>query len=210
MQIAPPFIASSISLLTIGLHTAALAQSPGIDGFSAQTSIGEQRFEEQFRSVPAGASAREHLRRLTAEPHIAGTKEDYATAVYVRDQMRSFGLQAELKECQVWLNYPKTDPIVELISVRRERLTVREAVLNEDPTSSNPKITPLFNGYSPSGDVTAPLVYANYGLPPDYEALQKAGAEVEGKIVIVRYGNSFSGVKAKGAAARGAAGWMMY
>ena len=101
MKIVRAFIASFISLLMIGLHTAALAQSPGIDGFSAQTSIGEQRFEEQFRSVPAGASAREHLRRLTAEPHIAGTKEDYATAVYVRDQMRSFGLQAELKEYQV-------------------------------------------------------------------------------------------------------------
>src|ERR1041385_2452633 len=165
------FIASFISLFMVGLQTAALAQSPGIDGFSAQTSIAEQRFEEQFRGVPEGASAREHLRRLTAEPHIAGTKEDYATAVYVRDQMRSFGLPAELKEYQVWLNYPKTDPIVELIAPRRERLSVREAVIKEDPTSSNRKITPLFNGYAATGDVTAPLVYANYGLPPDYEAL---------------------------------------
>src|SRR5213080_2843020 len=204
------FIASFISLLMVGLHTAALAQSPGIDGFSAQTSIGEQRFEEQFRSVPAGASAREHLRRLTADPHIAGTKEDYATAVYVRDQMRSFGLQAELKEYQVWLNYPKTDPIVELIAPRRERLSVREAILKEDPTSSNRKITPLFNGYAATGDVTAPLVYANYGLPPDYAALEKAGVDVKGKIVIVRYGNSFRGVKAKVAQDHGAVGCIIY
>src|SRR2546423_1567041 len=203
-------IASFISLLMIGLHTAALAQSPGIDGFSAQTSIAEQRFEEQFRSVPAGASAREHLRRLTAEPHIAGTKEDYATAVYVRDQMRSYGLQAELKEYQVWLNYPKTDPIVELVAPRRERLSVREAILKEDPTSSNRKITPLFNGYAATGDVTAPLVYANYGLPPDYEALEKAGVDVKGKIVIVRYGNSFRGVKAKVAQDHGAVGCIIY
>jgi len=210
MKIVRAFIASFISLLMIGLHTAALAQSPGIDGFSAQTSIGEQRFEEQFRSVPAGASAREHLRRLTAEPHIAGTKEDYATAVYVRDQMRSFGLQAELKEYQVWLNYPKTDPIVELVAPRRERLSVREAILKEDPTSSNRKITPLFNGYAATGDVTAPLVYANYGLPPDYEALEKAGVEVKGKIVIVRYGNSFRGVKAKVAQDHGAVGCIIY
>ena len=160
--------------------------------------------------MPAPNSAREHLRRLTAEPHVAGTREDYETAVYVRDQMRSFGLTAELKEYQVWLNYPKTDPIVELISPRRERLTVREAVLREDPTSSNPKITPLFNGYSPSGDVTADLVYANYGLPPDYEALQKAGVDVKGKIVIVRYGNSFRGVKAKVAQDHGAIGCIIY
>src|ERR1051325_4030261 len=141
MKSTRAFIALSISLLMVGLQTAALAQSPGLDGFSAQTSVAEQRFEDQFRSVPAGPSAREHLRRLTAEPHIAGTKEDYDTAVYVRDQMRSYGLRAELKEYQVWLNYPKTDPIVELVAPRRERLSVREAVIKEDPTSSNRKIT---------------------------------------------------------------------
>src|SRR6266481_1827101 len=181
-----------------------------LDGFSSARSQDERRVEEQFRAVPAPDSAREHLRRLTVDPHIAGTKEDYATAVYVRDQMRSFGLPAELKEYQVWLNYPKTDPIVELIGTHRERLSVREAVLKADPTSSHPKITPLFNGYSASGDVTAPLVYANYGLPPDYEALQKAGVDVKGKIVLVRYGNSFRGVKAKVAQDHGAVGCLIY
>src|SRR5256886_266309 len=181
-----------------------------LDGFTSERSVAERRWEEQFYAVPAPNSARERLRRLHLEPHVAGTKEDYATAVYVRDQMRSFGLRAELKEYQVWLNYPKTDPIVELIAPRHERLSVREAVLKEDPTSSNPKITPLFNGYSASGDVTAPLVYANYGLPPDYEALQKAGVDIKGKIVIVRYGNSFRGVKAKVAQDRGAVGCIIY
>ena len=181
-----------------------------IDGFSETKSQDERRIEEQFRAVPQGASAREHLRRLTEKPHIAGTPEDYATAVYVRDQMRSFGLSADLKEYQVWLNYPKSDPVVELVAPRRERISVREAVLKDDPTSSNPKITPLFNGYAASGDVTAPLVYANYGLPPDYEALAKAGVDVNGKIVIVRYGNSFRGVKAKVAQDHGAVGCIIY
>jgi N-acetylated-alpha-linked acidic dipeptidase len=181
-----------------------------IDGFSQARSQEQRRIEEQFRAVPKPASAREHLRRLTEQPHIAGTPEDYATAVYVRDQMRSFGLSAELKEYQVWLNYPKSDPIVELIAPRREKISVREAVLREDPSSSNPKITPLFNGYSASGDVTAPLVYANYGLPPDYDALAKAGVDVKGKIVIVRYGNSFRGVKAKVAQDHGAVGCIIY
>src|SRR6266446_10864978 len=188
----------------------ALIDVRALDGFSTAGAVAERRWEEQFRAVPASASAREHLRRLTLEPHVAGTKEDYATAVYVRDQMRSFGLSAELKEYQVWLNYPKTDPIVELVAPRHERLLVREAVLKEDPTSSHPKITPLFNGYSASGDVTAPLVYANYGLPPDYEALQKAGVDVKGKIVIVRYGNSFRGVKGKVAQDHGAIGCIIY
>src|SRR5437763_13010815 len=181
-----------------------------IDGFSTAKVQEERRLEEQFRAVPQGASAREHLRRLTAEPHIAGTKEDYATAIYVRDQMRLYGLSADLKEYQVWLNYPNSGPIGGLIAPRRERLSVREAILKEDPTSSNRKSTPLFNGYAATGDVTAPLVYANYGLPPDYEAVEKAGVDVKGKIVIVRYGNSFRGVKAKAAQDHGAVGCIIY
>ncbi len=209
-KIRRQLIASLVSFLCVANYATSLAQTPGIDGFSTQTSDVERRFEEQFRGIPAANSAREHLRRLTAEPHVAGTKEDYDTAIYVRDQMRSYGLTADLAEYQVWLNYPKTDPIVELVSPRRERLSVREAIIKEDPTSSNKKITPLFNGYSASGDVTAPLVYANYGLPPDYDALEKAGVDVKGKIVIVRYGNSFRGVKAKVAQDHGAVGCIIY
>jgi N-acetylated-alpha-linked acidic dipeptidase len=203
-------IASFVSFLFIANCATAFAQTSNIDGFSSRTADAERRFEEQFRAIPAPNSAREHLRRLTLEPHVAGTKEDYDTAIYVRDQMRSYGLTADIAEYQVWLNYPKTDPVVELVSPRRERLSVREAIIKEDPTSSNRKITPLFNGYSATGDVTAPLVYANYGLPPDYEALEKAGVDVKGKIVIVRYGNSFRGVKAKVAQDHGAVGCIIY
>ena len=180
------------------------------DGFTAEGAAAERRWEELFRTVPAPGSAREHLRRLTAEPHVAGTKEDYATADYVRDQMRSYGLPAEIKEYQVWLPYPKMPSVVELVAPRHERLKVREAVVPGDPTSSNPKITPLFNGYSASGDVTAPLVYANYGLPGDYDELKKIDVDVKGKIVIVRYGNSFRGVKAKVAEDHGAVGCIIY
>ena len=78
-----------------------------LDGFTPEGSTAERRWEEEFRAVPAPASAREHLRRLTAEPHVAGTKEDYATAVYVRDQIRSYGIASELKEYEVLLPYPK-------------------------------------------------------------------------------------------------------
>ena len=184
--------------------------SDRLDGFSAESSRAQRRWEEQFRTVPAPESAREHLRRLTAVPHVAGTKEDYATAIYVRDQLRSFGLNAELKEYDVLLPYPVRPSIVELVAPRRERLTVKEAVIPEDPTSSSDKIIPLFNGYSPSGDVTAPLVYVNYGLPPSYQALKKLGVDVKGKIVIARYGGSFRGVKAKVAEENGAAGLIIY
>ena len=96
-------------------------------------SVSERSREEQFRAVPAASSAREHLRRLTAEPHVAGTKEDYATAIYVRDQIRSYGIPAELKEYDVLLPYPKQPSIVEIVGRRRERLSVKEAVVPEDP-----------------------------------------------------------------------------
>jgi N-acetylated-alpha-linked acidic dipeptidase len=207
--------ATILLVILLLLPTARFVFSQGsnaapLDGFSANTSATQRRWEELFRSVPAPKSAREHLRRLTLEPHIAGTKEDYATAVYVRDQMKSYGLNAELKEYDVWLPYPKATPIVELITQRRQRLSVTEAIVPGDPTSSNPKITPLFNGYSASGDVTGSLVYANYGLPGDYEELKKVGVDVKGKIVIVRYGNSFRGVKAKVAEDNGAVGCIIY
>ena len=182
----------------------------GIDGFSAERAAAQRRLEEQFRAVPSPKSAREHLRVLTLEPHIAGTKEDYATAVYVRDQLRSYGIAADLKQYDVWLNYPNTPPVLELITNKRQKLSTSEAVVPGDPTSTHPKITPLFNGYSASGDVTAPVVYANYGLPPDYDELKKAGVDVKGKIVIVRYGNSFRGVKAKVAQDHGAIGCIIY
>src|SRR3954470_2663029 len=174
-----------VLLVSITLATSPTFAQSTIDGFSSERAVAERRWEEQFRSVPDPKSAREHLRRLTAEPHIAGTKEDYATAIYVRDQLRSYGLSADLKEYEVWLNYPKTPSVLELITTRRQPLSVKEAAVPGDPTSSNPKISPLFNGYSPSGDVTAPVVYANYGLPNDYEDLKKAGVDVKGKIVVV-------------------------
>src|SRR5829696_7814441 len=187
----------------------ALTQN-AIDGFSAARATDQRRWEEVFRAIPNPKTAREHLRILTREPHIAGTKEDYDTAVYVRDQLRSYGVSAELKEYDVWLNYPKTPPVIELITNKRQKLNIHEAVISRDPSSSHPKITPLFNGYSASGDVTAPVVYANYGLPNDYDELKKAGVDVKGKIVIVRYGNSFRGVKAKVAEDNGAIGCIIY
>jgi N-acetylated-alpha-linked acidic dipeptidase len=181
-----------------------------LDGFTPEGSETERRWESEFRGIPEAASAREHLRRLTAQPHVAGTREDYDTAIYVRDQIRSYGISSELREYDVLLPYPKQPSIVELVAPRHERLTVKEAVVPEDPSSSNPRIIPLFNGYSASGDVTAPLVYVNYGLPPDYDALKKVGVDVKGKIVLARYGNSFRGVKAKVAEDNGAVGLIIY
>lgn len=203
-------LTSALLVVAVIVHSGS-TQTAQLDGFSEEAANSERRWETLFRSVPSPASAREHLRRLTLEPHIAGTKEGFDTATYVRDQLRSYGLTADLREYKVWLPYPNATPIVELITpARRQKLRVHEAALPQDPSSSRPNITPLFNGYSATGDVTAPLVYANYGLPGDYEELSKAGVDVKGKIVIVRYGNSFRGVKAKVAQDNGAIGCIIY
>src|SRR5258705_10980704 len=207
--LALAFLATSANLRPV-LSQSASASVAVLDGFTPEGSTAERGWEDEFPAVPAPASAREHLRRLTAEPHIAGSKEDYANAIYVRDQIRSYGIASELNEYEVLLPYPKQPGIVELTRPRLEKLAVKEPVIAEDPSSSNPKIVPLFNGYSPSGDVTAPLVYVNYGLPPDYEALKKLGVDVTGKIAVARYGNSFRGVKAQVAEQHGAVGLIIY
>lgn len=181
-----------------------------LDGFTQSESDEQRRLEEKFRAAPSPASAREHLRRLTIEPHVAGTREDYRTALYVRDKLREYGIPSELREYQVLLPYPKQPGVVELVAPRRERLLLQEAVVAEDASSKHPRIIPLFNGYSASGDVTAPLVYVNYGLPEDYAALKKIGVEARGRVVIARYGKSFRGVKAKVAEQNGARGLIIY
>ncbi|HEX8458270.1 MAG TPA: M28 family metallopeptidase [Pyrinomonadaceae bacterium] len=191
-------------------QTRETAAPTALDGFTASESNTERQLEERFRAVPQAASAREHLRTLTREPHVAGTPEDYRTAVYVRDQLRKFGINAELKEYQVLLPYPKHPTMLELVAPRRTYLKLEEAALPQDPSSSHQRIIPLFNAYSASGDVTAPLVYVNYGLPDDYAALKKIKVDVRGKIVIARYGRSFRGVKAKVAEENGAVGLIIY
>ncbi|HEY9284390.1 MAG TPA: M28 family metallopeptidase [Pyrinomonadaceae bacterium] len=186
------------------------AEAAPLEGFTAAGAAAQRRLEERFRAVPSPAQAREHLRQLTKEPHVAGTPEDYQTALYVRDRLRAYGVAAELREYQVLLPTPRAPTVLELLAPRRERLALREPVVAEDPSSASQKIIPLFNGYSASGDVTAPLVYVNYGLPEDYQALKKLNVDVKGKIAIARYGRSFRGVKAKVAEENGAVGLVIY
>jgi N-acetylated-alpha-linked acidic dipeptidase len=191
-------------------RAAAVVDAVALDGFTREGAASERRWEEQFRAVPQPDSAHERLRYITRQPHVAGTRGDYETAVYVRDQFRSFGLAADLREYEVLINYPKQPTIIELVAPRRERVSVQEGPLAEDATSKDGRVISLFNGYSASGDVTAPLVYVNYGLPDDYEALKKLGVDVRGRLVIARYGNSFRGVKAKVAEEHGAVGLVIY
>jgi N-acetylated-alpha-linked acidic dipeptidase len=185
-----------------------LPESWVISGFRDAAS--ELEIEKKFIAVPDPKLAEEHLRILTQAPHIAGSPEDKATAEYVAQKFREAGLDTEIVEYKVWLNYPAeisvdmTDPPgVEMHGPRREHV-------DGDPYQDDPRVVTPYNGMSPSGDTEAEVVYANYGSPEDFDQLKKMNVDVRGKIVIVRYGENFRGVKEFVAQERGAAGVIIY
>ncbi len=170
----------------------------------------ERQLETKFMAVPDPKLAEEHLRILTQAPHIAGSPEDKATADYVAQKFRDAGLDTEIVEYKVWFNYPAeirvdmtAPPGVEMHGPRRERV-------NGDPYQDDPRVVTPYNAMSPSGDAEADVVYANYGSPDDFEKLKQMNIDVRGKIVIVRYGQNFRGVKVLDAQERGAAGVIIY
>src|SRR5271156_5548672 len=178
--------------------------------FGFRDSAAEAATEARFLAVPDPKLAEEHLRTLTRAPHMAGTPEDKATADYVAQKFRDAGLDTEIVEYKVWMNYPSeisvdiTAPAgVEMHGPTREHV-------DGDPYDDDPRVVMPFNGMSPSGDAEANVVYANYGTPEDFEKLEKLKVDVRGKIVLVRYGQNFRGVKVFLAQERGAAGVIIY
>ena len=182
--------------------------SPPIFGF--RDAAAEASVEARFLSVPDAKRAEEHLQILTKAPHMAGTIEDKATADYVAQQFRDAGLDTEIVEYKAWINYPAEISVdlvapagVEMHGPTRERV-------DGDPYQDDPRVVMPFSGMSPSGDVEADVVYANYGTPEDFEKLDKLNISVRGKLVLVRYGQNFRGVKVFVAQEHGAAGVIIY
>lgn len=178
-------------------------------GFLPARAAQEEDFEKAFRSVPTSKLAEQDLRILTRTPHVAGTPEDYETAQYVLAQFRQAGMDAQVVEYQALLPMPK-EVKVDLVGPFRREGPTPEGGWSGAEGGSDDRVVPAFNAYSPSGEVTAPVVYANYGLPEDYLHLKESGIDVAGKIVIVRYGKCFRGVKAYVAEERHAAGLLIY
>ena len=170
----------------------------------------EIELERRFLAVPDPQRAREHLRFLTSAPHLAGTVEDLKTAEYVAQRFREAGLETEIRPYKVWMNTPG-ELSVDVLAPNRPVVhgPTREHV-DGDPHQNDPRIGVPFNAYSPSGDVTADVVYANYGRPEDIRALQDMHIDVRGKILLVRYGETYRGVKSFVAQQYGAAGVLMY
>ncbi|MGE5091557.1 MAG: M20/M25/M40 family metallo-hydrolase [Bacillota bacterium] len=183
------------------------AQSP-LPGFSAAAAAKERALETMLQGVPDSAQAGRDVRTLSAVPHVAGTPAQQATAAYVLREMRAAGLDTSRLNFQVWMPYPDST-IVEIVTPERKRLTLEEPPLAEDPTTQQ-RPWPAMNGTAGSGDVTAPVVYVNYGLADDYAALDSLHVDVRGKVVLARYGRSFRGIKAREAEKRGAAALLLY
>jgi N-acetylated-alpha-linked acidic dipeptidase len=213
MRLFPSVLLSTVVIFAV--------QSPGVSGHASGSSAGPPIFgfrdsaveiatESRFLAVPDPKLAEEHLRTLTKAPHMAGTPEDKSTADYVAQKFRDAGLDTEIVEYKVWMNCPleisvdiTAPPGVKMHGPTREHV-------DGDPYDDDPRVVMPFNSMSPSGDVEAEVVYANYGTPDDFEKLEKLKIDVRGKIVIMRYGQNFRGVKEFIAQEHGAAGAIFY
>jgi N-acetylated-alpha-linked acidic dipeptidase len=150
------------------------------------------------------------MRRLSARPHHVGSPYDKDNAEWLVAQLKSYGLDAKIEQFEALFPTPKSRKL-ELLGPDKFVATLEEPALKIDPTSDQKKEQlPTYNAYSRDGDVTAPLVYVNYGAPSDYDELAAMGVSVKGAIVIARYGQTWRGIKPKVAAEHGAVGCIIY
>jgi N-acetylated-alpha-linked acidic dipeptidase len=209
MTVRRPLAFVLLSILASGPVPAQNAAQPKVFGY---TDFSKQaKIEEEFLAVPDPKLAGEELKTLTAEPHMASTPEDHKTAEYVAQKFRAAGLETEIVPYRVLLNMPKAVK-VEAYSPAGQLLMsgpAREHV-EGDAFQDDPRVVMPFNGSSGSGDVKGEVVYANYGRLEDFDHLAAQHIDLHGKIVIVRYGSNFRGVKVYIAEQRGAAGVLIY
>src|ERR1700731_4635935 len=187
------------------------ADDQTLAGYSPESSRAERQWEEKFREIPSPDNLRAYMEHLSAHPHNVGTDNDKKNAEWIAARFKDFGLDTHIEQFDVLYPTPK-ERVVELVEGGPKfTAKLQEPALPEDPTSNQQsEQLPTYNAYSIDGDVTAPLVYVNYGTPEDYEELDRLGISVQGKIVIARYYHSWRGIKPKVAAEHGAVGCLIY
>ncbi len=181
-------------------------------GYSPAAAQKELALETEYRSLASRDEIQKFHRYLTSEPHPAGSARNNELARWVADQWKQQGLEdVTIHEYDV-LNSTPREISLEMIAPKKFRASLREAPYDVDPDTKNPRAYGAFLGYSASGDVTAPVVYAHSGNPEDYDFLRKHGISVHGKIVLVRYSNPYSyrGFKALTAEREGAVAILIY
>ena len=202
---------AAVAAALIALGIAPFGRLSAQMGFSPGAAALQARLEQRLLAMADTANARLVTRELSARPHMAGTPAQADTRDYVIAKLQSWGLETWVKEYEVYLPQPE---VVSAWLYRRrdapaQRLNLTEPPVTGDPTTMGPQV-PSFNAYSGDGDVTAPVVYVNYGLPKDYRVLDSLGVSVRGKIALARYGYSFRGIKAREAERREAVGLILY
>ncbi|HEV2991705.1 MAG TPA: M28 family peptidase, partial [Candidatus Angelobacter sp.] len=196
--------------LTVLLPASAANDDEPLYGFTAASSKVERDFEDKFRRIPSPQILKDSMQRLSAHPHHVGSPYDKQNAEWILSKFKEWGLDAEIETFDVLFPTPK-ERVVELLEPTRYTAKLQEPPVAGDPTSNQQdEQLPTYNAYSINGDVTAPLVYVNYGIPRDYEELDRLGVSVKGAIVIARYGASWRGIKPKVAAEHGAVGCIIY
>jgi N-acetylated-alpha-linked acidic dipeptidase len=195
-------------LLLAAVLVAAPAAAQQMPGYAPQSAAAERALEASAIRRPDPARASEISRALTREAHVAGTEAQARTRDYVIERMKEMGLPTEVRAYDVYLPHA-TAVRLWRVSPRAAELPVQEPPIPGDPVTHLPQYPPA-NGYSAPGDVTAPVVFAGYGLIEDYAALDSMGVSVEGKVVVARYGRSFRGIKAREAERHGAAALLLY
>ena len=202
--------------LPLALHGVAQTQTTQAKVFGYSDFSRQAQWDKTFMAVPDAKLAGEELKILTAEPHWASSPEDHKTALYVAGKFKAAGLHTQIQEFRVLLNKPVKIEIEAFDASGKKLMSgptpehVDPKAYGGDPFQNDPRILPAFNGSSPSGDVTGDVVYANYGTLADFKKLASLGVSVKGKIVMVRYGENFRGVKVYIAQQYGAAGVLIY
>ena len=199
------------AVLLFLLSTAALpADEKPIFGFNSTNAAKEHALEAQFDTKLNRDDLRAWMKRLSARPHHLGSAYDHDNALFIESLFKSWGYDTHIEQFDVLFPTPKTR-LVELVAPERYTAKLAEAPLPQDATSGQTaEQLPVYNAYSVDGDVIGDLVYVNYGVPADYEQLERRGVDVKGKIVIARYGGSWRGIKPKVAAEHGAIGCIIY
>ncbi len=185
------------------------APDTAIRGFSPQHAAAERELEKKLQAVPQADRIRDAMKFMSEEPHHAGHPNSKRVAEYILAKYKSWGLDAHLEEFEALMPYPK-ERSVEMTAPTHYRMQLKEPVISEDKDSSDAEQLPTFNAYSADGDVTAQVVYVNYGRPEDYDELARLQVDVKGKIVLARYGASWRGIKPKVAHEHGAVGCIIY
>ena len=197
-------------LSTLTLAAAPAEEPVPLQGFSLNAARAEREWEGKFRSIPSPDNLRDYMKRLSARPHHVGSPYDKENAEWILSRFKEWGWDAHIENFEVLFPTPK-ERLVELVEPTKFTAKLEEPTVPEDPTSSqHDEQLPTYNAYSRDGDVTGPLVYVNYGVPEDYEQLERLGISVKGAIVIARYGGSWRGIKPKVGAEHGAVGCLIY